>query len=226
MFSRIVEGSKWQMMEFPNGITTSNGNWYNITRDYIEKYVPGLLKKVPLERILKEADAWTISGDALALLLYFLLVYLSVSPFIAFLGVLLFFLFWYTNTSAFVLPAFSKIIQAITNDGFLYSVSAILLIGISLNEQLSDFGIELMIELHAVWYGIALIFLFKVGLLRLLLKFISSKSSSKKASLHDRVLNMLLIRYGMKYGTLTRSVDQMQDELIKVANYHKTRKKK
>ena len=75
--------NEWQMLELPDGITTSEGNWYHITRDGIENYVPGLLKEFPLERIIREADAWVKSSDGLALMLYFFLVYAMVNPLIA-----------------------------------------------------------------------------------------------------------------------------------------------
>ena len=71
---------EWQMLELPDGITTSNGNWYHITREGIEEYVPGLLKEKPLELIIEEADAWMKSSDGLALMLFFVLVYMSVNP--------------------------------------------------------------------------------------------------------------------------------------------------
>jgi hypothetical protein len=223
MSSRKAEGFKWQMMELSDGITTSNGNWYHITTDQIKKYVPGLLKKYPLERIIKEADAWVKSADGLSLFVYFLLAYLSVTPWLAGLISIVFFLFWYFNTSAFVALSASPVMKALTNDGVVYVATAILMIGITLNETLSSLGIS--VDLSALWYGVVLFFFFKVGLLRLLLRFIQSKSSSRGSEMQDRILNMLLIRYGLKTGTLTKDVKQMQDELIEMANYHKTRKK-
>jgi hypothetical protein len=41
----------------------------------------------------------------------------------------------------------------------------------------------------------------------------------------DRIFNMVLIRYGYKEGLLTGNLKAMQDEFIRVVNYHKTRKK-
>jgi hypothetical protein len=112
-----------------------------------------------------------------------------------------------------------------SNDGFLYALSAVLLIGISIGGTPLEL-LSLEIDTSAIWYGIALIFLFKVGLLRLLLKFLSARFSKDSIERHDRILNMLLIRYGMHHGILTKGVNEMQDELIRLRNYHKTRKKK
>lgn len=224
MNSRKVGQFEWQMMELPDGITTSNGNWYHITSEQIERYTPGLLKLYPLERIVKEADAWVKSSDGLSLFLFFILTYLSVTPWISFLVSILFFLLWFFNTSVFINLASSPIIKMLTNDGFVYIVSAALLIGIALYDTIATFG--LVVRFEALWFGLILFFLFKVGLLRLLIKFIQSRTSQPAVELQDRVLNMLLIRYGMKTGILTGRINEMQDRLIEIANYHKTRKKK
>ncbi len=223
MSARKVGEFKWQMMELSDGITTSNGNWYHITSEQIEKYTPGLLKKYPIERIIKEADAWVKSADGLSLLLFFLLVYISVTPWIAALASIAFFLIWYFNTSAFLFLAASPVIKLITTDGFAYVASCVLLMGIAFNEFISAYGIS--VDFSALWFGLILFFLFKVGLLRLLIRLIQSRGSGSDIEIQDRVLNMLLIRYGMKSGILTGKISEMQDRLIDIANYHKTRKK-
>lgn len=217
--------NEWQMLELPDGITTSEGNWYHITRDGIEKYVPGLLDEYPLERIIKEADAWVKSADGLALMLYFILVYATVNPLIATGISLIFYFVWYFNRSLFVNVTTTPVVKALNNDGFVYTVSAIFLIGMTFSDFISGFGIS--IDFSAIWYGLGLFFFYKVGLLRMLINFVRSKFGSQSSvSKEDRVLNMLLIRYGMKTGNLTGKVYEMEKELIRVANYHKTKKKK
>ena len=134
-----------------------------------------------------------------------------------------FFLIWYFNTSAFLALAASPVIKLITTDGFAYVASSVLLMGIAFNEFISTLGIY--VDFSALWFGLVLFFLFKVGLLRLLIRLIQSKGSKKGVEIQDRILNMLLIRYGMKSGILTGKVNEMQDRLIDIANYHKTRKK-
>ena len=216
MSARKVGEFKWQMMELPDGITTSNGNWYHITSEQIEKYTPGLLKRYPIEKIIKEADAWVKSADGLSLFLYFILVYLSVAPWLAAFISIVFFLIWYFNTSAFLNIASSPLVKLVTMDGFVYTVTGVLL------ESLTIYGIS--VGFNALWFGLGLFFLFKVGLLRLLVKFVQSKSSKPTVEMQDRILNMLLIRYGMKSGILTGRINEMQDRLLEVANYHKTKK--
>lgn len=212
------------MLELPDGITTSNGNWYHITRKGIETYVPGLLKNVNLEKIIQEADDWLKSSDGLSLMLFFLLVYLSIDPLIASIVSLIFYFLWYFNTSVFITISGSWLARVLNKDGFVYTVSGILLIGISMNEAILSFGIN--VEFSALWYGLGLFFLFKVGLLSLGFQYIQNKFFTKpKVSRPDRILNMLLIRYGMKEGVLTGKVEEMEQKLINIANYHKQKKK-
>lgn len=224
MRSRKIESFKWQMIELPNGISTSNGNWYHITSDQIDKYTPDLLKEVSLEKIIKNADAWVKSPDALSLILFFFMIFFSIDPLLSFILSILFYLVWYFNTSVFISLVINPIIRLVTKDGFLYTISAILLIGISMMDKVSSY-IPISIEFDALWYGVGLFFMFKVGLLRLFLKFIQIKFKPPKVEMQDRILNMLLIRYGMKFGILTGKLDDMQNRLIEVANYHKTKKK-
>lgn len=217
--------NEWQMLELPRGITTSEGNWYHITREEIEKYVPGLLKKYSVEKIIEEADAWVKSSDGLALMLYFILVYASVNPLVATGITLVFYFLWFFNTSVFVNVTATPIIKVLNKDGFIYTISAIFLIGMTFDDVIAGLGVS--VDLSAVWYGLGLFFLYKVGLLRMLLNFLRSKFYEKKSvSKQDRVLNMLLIRYGMKEGCLTGKIQEMEKEFIRVVNYHKTKEKK
>ncbi|MFP8487680.1 hypothetical protein ACKGJO_01140 [Gracilimonas sp. Q87] len=217
--------NEWQMLELPRGITTSEGNWYHITREEIEKYVPGLLKKYSVEKIIEEADAWVKSSDGLALMLYFILVYASVNPLVATGITLVFYFLWFFNTSVLVNVTATPIIKVLNKDGFIYTISAIFLIGMTFDDVIAGLGVS--VDLSAVWYGLGLFFLYKVGLLRMLLNFLRSKFYEKKrVPKQDRVLNMLLIRYGMKEGCLTGKIQEMEKEFIRVVNYHKTKEKK
>ncbi len=203
------------MVEMPNGISTSNGNWYNTTQGQIENYIPGLLKKVSLEEIIKNADNWVSSTNGMALILYLVLALAGGDPRVSFLISVVFFFFWYINTSAFVTPVLNQAMRLFNFDGFVYLSAAGVLIYFSLNDN--QLG---------TWLGLGLFFLFKVGLLSLGLKWFSSKSAKPTFTREDRILNMLLIKYGMKEGMYSGGIQEMQDSLFKTINYHKTRKKK
>jgi hypothetical protein len=214
----------WQMLELPDGITTSNGNWYHITRNGIENYVPGLFKHRSLERVIQEADAWVKSSDGFSLILFFILAFFGITPWLAAAISLVFYFFWYFNTGVFVNVTSTPVAKLLNRDGVVYGVSALFLIGISFGEITSGIGIS--VDFNAIWYGLILFFLFKVGLLRLTIEFARKKFLGlPKVSKEDRVLNMLLIRYGMKYGILTGEVNEMEKELVRIVNYHKQKKK-
>lgn len=204
---------KWNMVELPDGITTSNGNWYHTTSAEIKKYVPGLLKKHSIEDIVKNADYWVGSSNGMALILYLILAATGISALVSALIAVIFFVVWHYNTSAFVIPVLNPVVRLFDLDGFLYVSTAGVLIWFSFNEQYS-----------AMWVGLLLFFLFKVGLLKLLMKWLASKSKKNKPEQQDRILNMLLVRYGMKEGLYSGNVQSMQNNLIKTINYHKTKK--
>lgn len=203
------------MVELPDGITTSNGIWYHTTSTEIKNYIPGLLKKYSIEEIVKNADYWVNSSNGMALVLYLGLTAVGISALISSIIALLFFIIWHYNTSAFVTPLLNPVMRLFDFDGFLYLSTAAVLIWFSFNSWYAE-----------MWAGLALFFLFKVGLLKMLLKWIASKRKSNKAEHQDRILNMLLMRYGIKEGLYGGSVKDMQKNLIKTMNYHKTRKKK
>lgn len=212
--SRTASKFEWNMVELPDGITTSNGNWYHTTSEAIQQYIPGLLKKHEIGKIIKNADHWVGSCNGLSLILYLVLVLLGADAFISAGVALVFFLFWYYNTSAFVTPVLNAVARLFHFDGFLYVATAASLIYLSMQGGLT-----------ATWVGLGLFFLFKVGLLKMLLTWISSKRSAQKAARQDRILNMLLLRYGIKEGLYSGNIQSMQDSLFRTVNYHKTRKK-
>lgn len=212
--SRKASKFEWNMVELPDGITTSNGNWYHTTSEAIQQYIPGLLKKHEIEKIIKNADHWVGSCNGISLILYLVLVLLGADAFISAGIAFLFFLFWYYNTSAFVTPVLNAVARLFHFDGFLYVATAASLIYLSMQGNQTS-----------MWVGLGLFFLFKVGLLKMLLTWISSKRSAQKAARQDRILNMLLVRYGIKEGLYSGNIQSMQDSLFETVNYHKTRKK-
>jgi hypothetical protein len=213
--SRKAGKFEWNMVELPDGITTSNGNWYHTTTDNIEKYISGLLNRHSIEKIIKSADHWVSCPNGFSFILYLILILVGVNPFLS-AGISLFIFFgFYFNTSAFVATWLNPVARLFDFDGFLYVAAASALIYVSMQGQQT-----------AMWLGLLLFFLFKVGLLKMLLKWVQSKKLKPKASREDRILNMLLIRYGMKEGLYSGNIKQMQDSLLNTVNYHKTRKKK
>ena len=202
------------MVELPDGITTSNGNWYHTTSNKIQEYIPGLLKKYEIEKVIKNADYWVSSPNGMSLILYLILVLSGVEAFISAGISAIFFFFWYFNTSAFVTPMLNQVARLFDFDGFLYVATASSLIYMAMQGGQTE-----------MWLGLMLFFLFKVGLLKMLLKWIASKKDIRKTERQDRILNMLLVRYGIKEGLYSGDIQNMQDSMFNTIHYHKNRKK-
>lgn len=195
-----LRSKNWESMETEQGIFTQDGHWYHVTREQIEKYVPGLLDIYKLEDMLKEAGYWASSTASISLFLYVALIFLSVNSWIAAILALAFYIFWYFQKSSFVYPGLKWIIGFISNTGFVY---------LGMGMTLTYFGINGLYK-EAI-LGFCLFFLLKVGLLKLLIdRFFTNKS----LLLQDRVFNMILIRRAMKEGIKTQRIEKMEDELL------------
>lgn len=201
------------MLEMEIGITTSRGNWYRITREGINKYVPGLLDEVSLEKIIKTADDWLESGNGLALVLYFVLSLSGIDPYVSAAIGLVFYQICYWNVTAISFLFLNPLIRILNNDGVLYVSAGLVFFYFSYTSQFT-----------ALWIGVVLFFLLKVRILGLITDWLSDNFIISKVPRTDRLLNMILIRYGMKEGMLTGDIQEKQDELLRIANYHKQRK--
>jgi hypothetical protein len=192
-------------VETPLGIVSTSRNWYHTTREAINDFIPGLLKKKSLEEIIIEAEAWVKSPDSTSLLIYLGLSLLLPGWLCAVLA-LAWFAFWYLNKSAFVKPALSKVFKVLNSDGTMMISSLIVL---------SYLGIE--DQYLSVTLGIALYILFKVGLLRLLAQRWWD-GAGDGLPLNDRVLKMLLLRYGKKFDLQVPQVEKMEQEIVELMN--------
>ncbi|MEX0995333.1 MAG: hypothetical protein WD599_07365 [Balneolaceae bacterium] len=164
---------------------TSGGHWFNATRETVKKFVPGLLKRHPYEKLVKNAVVWIESADSLSMVLYFILVF-TTTTLIATLSVILFYLWWFFYKSAFVNIPATPILKFLNLDVIQLGVAAF---------ALSFLGIE---GIYAgLLIGILFFFLFKIGLLRMGLERWNAKRSDHTLSLNDRVFKMILIRYAI-----------------------------
>ncbi len=201
------------VMESGSATVTSGGHWFNATRDSIEHYVPGLLKKVDYENLILDAVEWIESTDSIALVLYFILVF-YIPVWLATVVSAGFYLIWYYNKSAFVNLAMTPVLKLINHDAFQIGIAAIAL------SFLGIYG-----NYAGLLIGIIFFFLFKVGLLRLAINWAEGKWMEKKMnsdedqstknqlSLNDRVLKMILIRHSIREDAIPRDVQSMEDHL-------------
>lgn len=187
-------------IETPLGIVTSSGHWFHTTSDQIESYAPGLLRKYDLDMLVRAAEAWIKSADALALLLYLGLVF-TLSPYLVLGMVLILHVFWFFNKSAFMVPGLTKLMQLITSDGTLLVASLVIFSWLGISERYTALGL-----------GLILFFLLKLGLIRRLWEYLDRKRKGW-ITLNDRLLKMIILRYAMKENIDIEEVDSMDEQI-------------
>lgn len=192
---------------------TSGGHWFHATRETVEEYVPGLLKKYSFEDLISKAVTWIDSADSMAMLLYFLLAFVT-DTWLAALIAFLFHYWWYHKKSAFVNIVLTPLVKVLNHDLLQILIAAVVL---------SYMGISGMYL--AVTIGIIYFFLFKVSLLRRLWDKIDSGRTGDKLPLNDRVLKMVLIRYAVYEDMPPVEVEQL-DNRIRQAVIEFNQKKK
>lgn len=212
MFSK--KSHSINVLETPISTVTSGGHWFHATRDTVEKYVPGLLKKYSFESFISKAVVWIDSADSLAMLLYFILAFLTES-WVAAVVAPLFHFWWYHKKSAFVNIVFESTVRVLNSEILQVLVAAI---------ALSYMGISGMYL--GVTIGIIYFFLFKVSLLRRLWDKLDSKREGGKLPLNDRVLKMVLVRYSVYEDMPPVDVKEMDDQIRKAVIEFNTKKKK
>ncbi|MGM0588307.1 MAG: hypothetical protein ACQETE_07840 [Bacteroidota bacterium] len=196
--------------ETPFGIVSTSRNWYHITRERIEEYVPGLLKKHSLEDLILDAEAWVKSPDSTSLILYLILV-LLMPGWLAALVSLAWFGFWYQYKSAFVQPILTRVLKLINSDGVMMIGALVVLSYLGINDRYVD-----------AILGFVLYLLFKVGVLRLGWEYLLARTSPPDIPTNDRVLKMLMMRLGYKFGLEVPEMEQMENQIIDLINKQKS----
>jgi len=188
---------------FESGSTTvtSGGHWFHANREMVEEFVPGLLKEVRYERLVLDAVTWIESTDSLAMLLFFVLVFLLPAPYAALLTIL-FYVSWYYGKSAFVSLLLTPLLKLVNMDLLQIGVAALALTFLGIGGNYSGF-----------LFGILFFFLCKVGLLRLLLYRIGADRPGDSLPLNDRVLKMILIRHSIREDLIPPQVERMEKQI-------------
>jgi hypothetical protein len=212
MFSK--KSHSINILETPFSTVTSGGHWFHATRDTIEQYVPGLLKKHSFESLITKAVVWIDSADSLAMLIYFGLAFVT-ETWLAAVIALLFHYWWYHKKSAFVNIVFETPIRILNSELLQVLVAAVVL---------SYMGISGMYL--AVTIGIIYFFLFKVSLLRRLWDKIDSAQEGDKLPLNDRVLKMILVRYAVYEDIPPVEIQKLDNQIRQAVIEFNNKKKK
>lgn len=210
MVKHKPRGTDQLFMETKLGIVTRSGEWFHTTTESIREFVPGLLKKVPLDVLIKDARAWVRSADSLALtMLLGLLLY--VNPWLAALATIAFHWVWYNYKSAVANRWFGKIFYLLNTDAYQVVIALIVL---------SLFG--MWGNYLALSIGIAFFFVFRLGLLN---KLWNRLTVTKSLTLNDRMLKMLIVKYAMHENVAPSTVEQMEEQFHEAALRMKNKRK-
>lgn len=203
--------SKAFYIETGMGIVTRTGNWFHTTSEQIHAFAPGLLEKVSLEKLIKEAEAWVRSASSLSLILLYVLLFF-VNPLLAAGTALAFHWLWYHYKSGFIIRGSGAFLRFLNSDGFLFVVAFF---------SLTVLGMQG--HYFAAVIGILFFFLMKPGLVR---KGWDKLGKSKSGlTLNDRVLKMIIIKYAMYEDMAPSSIEQMEERFKDLAMNRKKRKK-
>ncbi|WP_138430464.1 hypothetical protein [Fodinibius saliphilus] len=193
------------------GIVTRTGDWFHTTSEYIEDFVPGLLEKRPLDKLVEEAIAWVRSADSLSLSLLLGLL-LFVHPILAVSIAVAFHFFWYRSKSGFVTVYLGKVLKLMNTDGYLLVTSLVVISFLGMDGQYLAAGT-----------GLVFFFLMKLGLLKMLWDKLD-RSTQKELSLNDRVFKMILTKYAMHYNMAPDKVRGMEQKFVDLASSRKGKK--
>lgn len=207
---------KINILESPISTISSAGHWFFATRDSIEEYVPGILKKISFESLIRKAITWVDSADSISMLMFLGMAFL-INPWIAAAITLLFHYFWYFNKSAFVNLTFTPLFIFLNNEILQLIAAGVALSFLGINGMYAALGI-----------GIIFFFLFKIGLLRRLWDKIDRRrtKNGKNLPLNDRVLKMLIIRYSIYEDIAPSEVRKLENHVQQAVIDFNQKKKK
>lgn len=198
-------GWSGEYLELPGGIISSGGYFYNITSDGIEHIAPGLIQKVDLAVLIRQADT------------------LAVIPvFAAFIGLLVG-LTWGLITglllaiaagiAAYVLrpflsgPGFATLLPVIFSDAVALVAAAVVLAWLGYSG-----------EMLRMFCGLAGFFVF-----RGLLLFGKDKQKADPPTRSDRILYFVIQKHALAHGLNTNTLEEIQNNIIYYLNQKKKR---
>lgn len=205
--------SKQFFVETKMGIVTRTGNWFHTNTEQIESFAPGLLDKVPLESLIKEAQAWVQSAGSLSLILLYGLLF-WINPWLAAAITLLLHWLWYHYKSAFVIRSAGNYLRFLNSDALLFLVAFFSLTVLGYEQEYAATGI-----------GIFFFFLMKPGFLKKGWEMLDNSTSTGGLTLNDRVLKMVITKHAMYEDVAPSDVEKMEERFKDLALSRKKGKK-
>ncbi|MCA1803090.1 MAG: hypothetical protein LC662_11580 [Rhodothermaceae bacterium] len=196
-------------IETPVGIFTPAGNWFHTSTSAIKQFVPGLLKKKPLNELIRDAEVWIRSADNLSILL--LLILLVTSGLITAVTVVAIFLpLWHIAKSG----AYSRLLTVFLR--FIDIEIVLLLFAVG---PLSWLGMDG--HYYELFAGLAGFILLKFGLYRRFIDYLYNMLNGDAIPLNDRLFRMVLVKHALANGIRTDEVAEMDKSIRELINKRK-----
>lgn len=184
-------------IETPIGIFTPAGNWFHTSTEAIERFVPGLLRKKPLNELIRDAEVWVRSADNISILL--LLVLLLTTTLLTTITVLVIFLpLWHIAKSA----AYSRLVTVFLRLIDIEIVLLLLAVG-----PLSWLGMTG--QYPELLTGLAGFIILKFGLYRRLTDYFYTTFNGDAPPLNDKLFRMVLAKQALAHGIQTSEIGEM-----------------
>lgn len=187
-------------VETPLGIFTAQGSWFYTNSEQIERFAPGLLRKISLNELVAHAGTWVRSSDSVAI--WVLVIGLQLLPgYVAAVASVLALLVWHLVKSALISKASTVLLKIFTWEPLvvLAAVASISYAGIAQNYP-------------GVGYGLLFFILFRFGWIRRAFDSFYERYSGN-ISLNDRVMKMLIVKNAMQFSIPVSQVAAMEEHI-------------
>lgn len=191
-------------VDTPYGMVTASGRWYHIPEDDVRAYAGGVLEHVPLDRLIRWADAWLDSPRTVTLWLLPVLLWALPIGWALVAGVGLYG-GWTLASPAFPGPWTAWVVSGLQNVLVQGGYYALTLSSFALGDQFAAVGVGLVAFVLFRWgivdWGTGLV-------LRPLVKWLYPLPVS------DQVLRALILRTAVYYRVSVSQVDDLTADII------------
>lgn len=205
---------KDDFIEMPNGIFTAKGEWFHVTKEAIEKNIPGFFDEFSLSEIVEKAHVWIDSSRQVTTIITMVLAFFIDAWIALFAGVAFYFI-WDKNKSAFTGKWSTKLIWLLTREVIpvLLAVAAI-----------SNLGNQ---ELYLRMAGLFVFFLaLRFGLMKKISRKLFEKDSTQKLTLNDRLMLMLTTKLAIAENLQVSGIRGMEEQVFSIVTRQKKKSKK
>ncbi len=199
-------------VEMPNGLFTASGLWFHATAGEVAAFAGPVLKRVSLDRLIRDAETWIRLPETLALWT-FLGVLLLFGPAIATAsGLSVHFVLAVLSPGLVLRPAIS-VARILENPG----VAAVAYIA-GLSWLGSGGGIV------AVIGGLAWFILIRWGVVRRVMTPVEAPLQLRlyKLGVPDEILRAVIIRNALAFRVDVGDLAEMESRIMAIANRHRT----